>query len=379
MKLVSHELKIKQIMLDPLNPRFEVYDSIKEQNELISKLADESESGRQLFRSMEKDVKWINRIVVKNVKYIEKEIYTKIPSIQNYEFIVVEGNTRLACLKHKDMVKYNGNSKIPVLEATKEENESLNDYNKELRLIQGIANVTVVQEWSAMSKAKHIYNMYKDSIIKCENSNITTIAQNISIELGISANEVREAIRRYAIYSEVANLTNPISIKDWPYLEVFDLNDDIRNAIGLINKGIIQFEWTNNKNIDDENITNKKELLIKIPIIIESAKKENMTSKEFRKPFRMFFNENKDKSAEEIKNELMDSIIESNKPRPWESLVTNVAKKNKDSEGTWKRDLKYFSQIIDTYPVMSKWSKKYTKELEEIMDTIKRILEIIKK
>lgn len=382
MKLVPKNIPIGVIMLDPENPRFEARTSLLHQNQLINILVDESDAGTKLFRSMQKDIKWVNRIVVKGIEHLSKEFIDKYPETTKYDFIVVEGNTRLACLNHKDMTNFTETTEIPVLVAEKETHESMDDYNKELRMVQGIANVTVVQDWSQISKARHIYNIYKDNLKKTKNPNVITISNNIALELGIPADEVRQAIRRFAIFLEVASWAKAVPPKDWPYFEVFDLNDDIRSAIGLVTKGKFEFEWDKYQD-DDEDIEDdviyKKELLMKIPEIIESAKTENLSSKDLRKPFRIFMNDNKDKSPEELKNELIDTILKSDKPRPWESIMAGSAKASKDNEVLWKKDITYFAQIIESYPVIAKWSKKYTKPLSDIRDTINRLLEILEK
>jgi len=381
MKLIPQNIQISIIMLDPENPRFDVMTSGTQQNQLISTLVDGNDAGTKLFRSMEKDVKWVNRIVVKSIEHLTEKFIEEYPETINYDFIVVEGNTRLACLKHKAMTQYTDLTEIPVLIAEKEENESIEDYNKELRMVQGIANVTVVQDWSQISKARHIYNIYQDNLKKAKSPNVSVISNSIALELGIPTDEVRQAIRRFKIYLEVAVLAKAVSPKDWPYFEVFDLNDDIRSAIGLNTKGKFEFEW-NKYDIDediDDDIINKKELLMKIPDIIESAKAENLTSKELRKPFKTFFNDNKDKSPEELKNEMIDTILKSDKPRPWENITTGSAKSSKDNEAVWKKDITYFAQIIESYPVVSKWSKKYTKQLNDIKNTIDILLGILEK
>lgn len=379
MQLSPDNIQIGRIMLDPENPRFELSKSPRNQEQLISMLVDESEPGKQLFRSMERDVKWVNRIVVKSTKYLSDEFKKKYTESNEYDYIVVEGNTRLACLKHKEMVKYNDTNEIPILIAEKEEEESIESYNKELHLVQGIANVTVVQEWSAISKARHIYNMYRDNLKK-GNGNASSISTIISTELGIPPDEVRQAIRRFSMYLEVAVWAKAVSPKDWPYFEVFDSNDEIRNAFGMITKGQIDFEWNkyNDEDDIDDDIIYKKELLMKIPEIIESAKTENLSSKELRKPVKTFFSENRGKSPEEIKNEMVDTILTSDKPRPWESIVADSAKASKDNEMNFKKDITYFSQTIESYPVMAKWSKKYLKQLNDIRDTINGLLEILK-
>jgi len=382
MKLVPKNIPIGIIMLDPENPRFEARTSLLPQNQLINILVDESDAGIKLFRSMQKDIKWVNRIVVKGIEYLSKEFTDKYPETTQYDFIVVEGNTRLACLKHKGMTNFTETTEIPVLVAEKEPHESMDDYNKELRMVQGIANVTVVQDWSQISKARHIYNIYQDNLKKTKNPNVITISNNIALELGIPADEVRQAIRRFAIFLEVASWAKAVSPKDWPYFEVFDLNDDIRSAIGLITKGKFEFEWDKYQDDDediDDDVIYKKELLMKIPEIIESAKTENLSSKDLRKPFRIFLNDNKDKSPEELKNELIDTILKSDKPRPWENIMAGSAKASKDNETSWKKDITYFAQIIESYPVIAKWSKKYTKQLSDIRDTINRLLEILEK
>lgn len=384
MQLTPKDIPIGKIMLDPENPRFDSNKSLKSQEQLISILVDESDPGKQLFRSMEKDVKWVNRIVIKSTSFLSKEFREKYSGTEKFDYIVVEGNTRLACLKHTEMIKYTDISKIPVLVAEKENNESIENYNKELHLVQGIANVTVVQEWSAISKARHIYNMYIDNIKKNKNGNITSISNNIATELGIPADDVKHDIRRFAMYLEVAIWAKAVSPNDWPYFEVFDLNDEIREAFGMQCKGLIDFEWNKQgtASIDeediDEDVLYKKELLVKIPEIIDSAINENLTSKELRKPFRTFIVENRGKTPEELKNELVDSIFKSSKPRPWQGIIEGSKKASKDAEIIWKKDINYFAQTIEAYPVVSKWSKKYTKQLIEIRDTINKLLEIIK-
>jgi hypothetical protein len=88
---------------------------------MISEMLQSSQS-KELLKSMQQDIKWVNRIVLQKIETHQYSENLKKTN-QEYEYVVIEGNTRVACLKSGSIEGYNQSILIPVLLAEKEENE----------------------------------------------------------------------------------------------------------------------------------------------------------------------------------------------------------------------------------------------------------------
>ena len=100
----KENIKVDEIMIDPYNPRFSEMYSDLTQEELLSKVWATRQT-KELLASMEVGLKWVNNIVVRRVESLPYGKRKVIKGIEKYKYIIIEGNTRLACLKHEKMKK----------------------------------------------------------------------------------------------------------------------------------------------------------------------------------------------------------------------------------------------------------------------------------
>ena len=211
MKLVDEKVKLKEIFLDPYNPRFTESKNMS-QDDLVRKISKKRDA-KDLLSSMIIDVKWVNKIVViAKSNFSEKQ--NSIMGIEDSEYLVVEGNNRITCLKSGKIKCYSDETEIPVLVAEREESESEDEFFSQIRITQGIANVMVVKEWSVVAKAKHLYNMYSDMKSKTGANTKTPheLHKKISNELGLKVTEVRQMVVRYEFFKVINELSDEISV-----------------------------------------------------------------------------------------------------------------------------------------------------------------------
>ncbi len=159
MKLLDDNIMLSKIAIDPANPR-SPHNIHKRQEELIENTLQRREA-KELLKSMRECIRWVNKVVV-----VSKQKYIEIhPELLTYdfgdsEFVAVEGNTRISCLKSMQIPNIQNDTFIPVLVATQESGEAQDSFLEALLITQGIANVMVVKEWPPHAKAKHVYEMY---------------------------------------------------------------------------------------------------------------------------------------------------------------------------------------------------------------------------
>ncbi|AJA49558.1 hypothetical protein CPAST_c34970 [Clostridium pasteurianum DSM 525 = ATCC 6013] len=375
MKLISDKAKIEEILLDPYNPRFIDFDAMN-QNELQKKIM-KTNDAKELLNSMRLGIKWVNRIVVRRISTLSKEQKLKILGIDNYEYIIVEGNNRLACLKDEVMDEtVDRNFPIPVLIAEKEDYESQIAYESELRLTQGIANVMVVKQWKPVAKARHIYRLYKDKKQLNVSDTMNKIFKNISEELGVKLSEVRTAVIRYKFYNEIAKESDTLNDNDWQYLEAIDTNQNIRSMFGMIPKSM-DFEWDMNEDDIEENekLFYKKELLNSIPEIISTVKNEGLSSKKFRDIFREIIPKYND--VEDFKNDISD-ILNVDTDKNWTRLEKEIINNRHNDKDIWNEKLNNILTELNNFPSPADWAYNTIDILEKIQNKIDKHLSIIK-
>ncbi|WP_343609786.1 hypothetical protein [Chryseobacterium oranimense] len=342
MKLVPIDVSLKEIMIDKFNPRFTKEKNIS-QEELISEML-QSKSSKELLRSLQEDIKWVNRIVIQELS--NHEHYESFGAVGTYQYVAVEGNTRLACLKSGAVNDYDENTIIPVLFAEKEEDESIEDFRKEIRITQGIANVTVVKEWSPISKAKHLLALYND--VKGI-SKPAEIYKQISNELGIGIKEVRESVVRYMIFNKISEISEPIPEDNWGYLEAFDKNAKIRSLIGL--------DIENNEFIKDDD-EYYDEIFENIPELIKQALRGGLNTKQFRD---IIFEIAKESEGSEEFSTVITEIVNE------EISLISKAKKNEISDrDQWVKNLDEILKQIASFPNMAEWAIELVEQLRAI-------------
>ncbi|WP_461202811.1 hypothetical protein [Anoxybacillus sp. TBDG-1] len=368
MKLVNKNIKIGDILLDPFNPRFGE-EAFFDTQEGVKKKIFKSKAAKELLTSMKQNIKWVNRIVVREVDTLPDEKKSHFDS-EDAKYIAVEGNSRLACLKSGEIEGYSIDTEIPVLLAVKEENESFEEYETELKVTQGIANVMVVKEWSDISKAKHLYELCV-SKIKYENKNFATVIRETAYELGMSSSDVRKSVLRYTFYREINNISDTIPDKYWGYLEGLDKNKELRAFFGLL-EDKLEFEWA----LDEEALVDlypdsdlKRELLIEIPAIIKSAEDDGLNTKQFRDILANIVEEHK-KNPEDVKDTLV-SLTRNDRNVNWNIILENVKENSGISqEEVWKNKLISIQKELTRTPLTAEWSINLENDLLKIRDII---------
>ena len=365
MKFQTKDVKIKDILLDPYNPRF--VDHVYMSQEVLQSKILKTKDARELLSSMKADVKWVNRIVVKDKKNFTEEQRLNIKDAKT-TYIVVEGNTRLACLKSGTIKQYaSSQKKIPVLVASKESGESESKYLAEVRITQGIANVMVVKEWDPIVKARHLHQIYNDK--KTHNKSIKTqdAFKEIANELGMKIAEVRTSVTRYKIYNEIETVSAPLKKEHWGFLEAFDTNPSTRKIIGLNPK---TYEFISD---DEEENEQYQDFLNDVEKMINTAIEENLNTKQFRDVFKKIV---EDKKAFEDVYDAIKRIINKNEDDTWRQYRDEF-EKGKSSEEKWEEELKKIAKKLKDYPCAADWAKNKKKRLSDIKSLIDKLLKLI--
>jgi hypothetical protein len=380
MKLEEKKLLIKQIMLDPFNPRFSESPST-EQAKIQKKLMGLS-STKELLNSMKSGITWVNKLVVRHIDTYSNSQKRKLgEDSSNFSYVVIEGNTRLACLLDEKMENYfDKDEPIPVIEAIKEEHETDEEYERSIRRLQGIANVMVVKDWEPIPKAKHIYQLYIDKKKQEPNKSNTQIFKKISEELGLKPGDVKGAVYKYIFYKEISENSDPIDKDDWKFLEVFEQNEIVRKTFGWDNNNS-SFEW--NENLEqgsllfDENTSLiKQELLYLFPEIIESAKRENINSKKLRDTFRDISSSGI--TTENLFNEMKEVVKHDNDEYAYNNWKKKYFQQQEDlnNETEWKNNLEKMISWLKQYPINEDWSSNHIEMLNEIKTKAERLTSI---
>lgn len=361
MELTDKNLKLSEIAIDPVNPR-NPNAVHRLQNQIIQETLGQKEA-KELLRSMSECIRWVNKIVVIPIK--EHKVLNPQLTDYNYEgaiYVVIEGNTRLSCLKSNKIEGIDKNSEIPVLIANRSQNETNNQYKESILITQGIANVMVVKEWPQHAKAKHIYDMY---LLKKESDTTRLNAVKvISGELGISQNEVRNAIKRYSIFKKVSEDAENLDSHHWGYLEAFDVNQETRSFIGLNE----ELEWDEDK---------CSEIIQLIPNLINSAYTQGYSTKKFRDIIRKFIqisNQNDDVHSDIV--DTLREVCDSEEDKRFEDLIEGNLDAN-DLESEWDSYLTKTYSHIQNYPVSSDWANSQSDNFTKVKTQIDKILRLI--
>ncbi|WP_156576504.1 hypothetical protein [Bacillus luti] len=376
MILINKEIKIKDILLDPFNPRFGEDSSYDTQERIKNKIF-KTRAAKELLTSMQQNIKWVSRIVVREIDTLSGEKRSHFDS-EDAKYIVVEGNNRLACLKSGKIDSYNEDSEIPVLLAVKEEQEDSDNFEMDLKVTQGIANVMVVKQWSDISKAKHLYELCT-SKLRNGNKSFAAIIRETSLELGMSSNDVRKSILRYTFFQEINNISDTLLDRYWGYLEGLDKNKELRAFFGLVEEKL-EFEWT----FDEETLLDlypdsdlKRELLIDMPSIIESADKDGLNTKQFRDALVHIVNKNSN-NLEDVKVELF-SLTQNDRTIKWTTIYESMKEDSGISqEEQWKAKLKAIQKELTVTPLTADWIINIEEELIRINKIVTESIEMLK-
>ncbi|PYG50069.1 hypothetical protein DEU53_10220 [Pantoea sp. AG1095] len=359
MELIPSFAKLKDIIIDPYNPRF-INQGAKDQNLLLQDLLGKKYV-KDLLRSMQVDIKWVNRIVVQRITTHEHSDSL----IGMGEYVVVEGNTRTVCLKSGKIEGINEDSEIPILLAEKESDETDDDFHKEIRVTQGIANVTVVKEWEPISKARHLRKMYDGFRDANPESKPSHIHKLIADELGKTVNEVRQAVIRFTIYKKISDLSDTIPEDKFGYIEAIDKNKETREIFGMD-------PVTNEIVFEEGNETHeiKQELLEKIPDLIKMASNQGINTKQFRDVITNNLTADLDKN-----NSLLNDIVDIESPITFHSLIDGD--RAIDLEEQWQLILDRIFEDVSSYPLMEDWAIEDLDKLKSIKAKIDKIVTVL--
>lgn len=359
--LNREEIQVNQIMLDPYNPRFSSANVGLTQDEILQMMWGRRET-KELLASMMIELRWVNNIVVRRIDSLP-ETRRNCRDINQFEYVVVEGNTRLACLKHPKMMVGNENRVIPVLVAEKAEEDSQLVFENELKNIQAMANVMVVKEWDEPAKHKHIYDMYKGQREIAADKSFREIVKEIAKSTSGKEGDVRKAIFRCKLAEEISQESTDLKEDDWGYLEAFEINERTRASIGMNNE--YKFPWEEDSDTDDNETDSYRELINIIPEMIQAAKRQGVNTKQFRDKY---------KEVVEEKNNYTEDIIsaaqEINVGGSWQP---NKPDSQNDKE-QWCKKLDDANTYMRGYPVNEEWSREYTDKIENIKSIATRVL-----
>ncbi|WP_415322308.1 hypothetical protein [Clostridium perfringens] len=378
MLLENKNVFITDIMLDSDNPRFGVNKNNLTQEELALYLLNDRKS-KELLASMCTALTWVNKIVVMKIEDLSEEDRNKykLSKKSKYKYIVIEGNTRVACLLHNAMRKVIGlNEKIPVIIANKEKNETYDEYTIAKKRLQSISNIMIVKDWGDVQKAKQLYESYILHKKVNQKETDSSIFRNLAENIGISMQAVKKNIYRYMFLKEISDNSDVIKDSDFKYLEIFEVSNAIRMMFGYnIKNG--EFLWYSNSDSEDETIIEefekKQQLLYMFPNIIEICKEEKISSKELRDIIRSF----KENEYEELYNRFEDIIEYSKKLDYKNDSIKKYFCKEEDSkklENEVEENLKNLTKELRKFPLNESFAKKQRDKIEEIEKICRNIL-----
>ncbi len=350
------DICINLIMLDPLNPRFIGNNDGVTQTEIMRRMLS-LQPTKELMNSMKLGLQWVNRIVVRRIDELQESHMNAIPDRDGFEYVVVEGNTRLACLKSETLQAiYGANITIPVLVATKG-TLSQEDFESEIQIIQARANVMIVKQWEDIPKFRHIYNMYLSEKRIHPSDTFSSIVDRIKNTTGGKSSEVRTAIERCMIVDKVAEESDSLEEKYWPFVEAFETNKDTRKTIGINDNHEFVF--------DPDTEDYQKELINKIPEILKDAFNHLNNGKQFRDKYKEIVktcNGDVELILSEIRD-IMNPEIETKSWLPTQGGVTLEAK--------FGESLNLALKTLQDFPTMADWAQNY----KDIIGNIKTIAE----
>lgn len=362
MDLKEQNIKISQIAFDPNNPRFESKKNALQETIQASIL--DTREAKELLKSMKQGIKWVNKIVIRKI-----EDYPQVIKLNSeYQYIAVEGNTRLACLKSGAIKDVDIDYICPVLIAEKSQNETDEEYEAEIRITQGIANVMVVKQWSTIAKAKHLHQIFLDQKKRHNFVRAHDIYKNIAEELGMTIPEVRSAIIRFTFFDEISEQSERLENIHWGYLEAFDRTLEIRNVFGL-SGDFNEFIWDG-----DEESDFKLECLKSIPQLIKKAISEGLNTKEFRAAITTILAKNNHSEELYEKFNLILGVDDAD-GQLYSSILSKTEKQSDKEE--WNEELTDIYDSLSQYPILADWAKEFLDALKNIQKKTEKIISTI--
>jgi len=228
----GNEVDYNEIMLDPYNPRFNGEMKRKSQSEILHYIQHNRVSGEdyiELFRAMKNGIRWMSFITIRPLKDLDKEMLETLElsetEKEQYKYIVIEGNTRLACLKSGEFsdVQY-----IPVTIFELEEGdinniETMQKYALEILYIQAQNNITRVKEWGNVAFCYHIYNTFNSRRKFNPEERIEDVVNNLAERFTGKVQDIKKAIIRCEYVESIQKITGEVfDEKLWAYLEALE-------------------------------------------------------------------------------------------------------------------------------------------------------------
>lgn len=377
MKLIDSKVNISEIMLDIINPRLgKRFDN--SQKELAEKLLDDRKA-KELLTSMRTGLAWVNKITIVPIEEIspeEREFYGE-ELIANYKYIVVEGNTRVACLLHDSMKEiFDRDDDLPVVIVRRGENESYKEFLKERKRLQSIANIMSVKDWGEVKKAKQLFDSYMLNREIEPDETESAIFKELAETIGLASKDVKKSIYRYIFYNELTEKVEKIDEKDFKFFEVYEQNSKIRALFGWDTRNRT-FIWDNadeaQDEIEDEETDKKQELLYMIPQIIEIAKDEKISSKDLRDIIRRHHEDGileMHQKFEDIINYSEEDDYKNDAFEKFFPIVNNTI----SIEEKLNKDIDTVICILQNYPINNKFSYAYRDKIELIRDLTENLI-----
>lgn len=280
---VLKELDYRKILLDPFNPRFDGELEGMTQSQIIERIKKDSDY-KELIESMKRSIRWINLIVIRPIDDLDANVKENlnVPDINKYKYIVIEGNTRLACLHDDDLTKKSNNIPVSIFKLGDEEKKDdlkRDEYNLEIMYIQGQANILKVKDWNDKPKCQHVYRTFIERK-KLNNSEKTTeIINDLAKRFSGKVSDIKKALVRCSIVRKFESIGYKIDEKDWSYLEA------IETKVGNTYMGL-NADYEFDSNLDPKNQKILLERYEKFYNLVQKYKGENLNSKKFRDYFR---------------------------------------------------------------------------------------------
>ena len=293
MQLNHVKVPLGKIAINPLNPRNQQLHQLT-QEELFSQ-AMSMASTTELLTSMQEQLLWVNQIVI-----ISREEFCEIYSIvgdsdelQMYDYVVIEGSTRICCLKSGEIADVDKQTTIPVSLVDFEENHTTLQKYQAVMLLQGISNVMVVKEWSDLSKVIHIHNMYQSQLQFDVQDSEKKVRYELGAKLGVSRQEVTKMLHQYILLKCIGILNNKQMKENWV------LTDAFPNS--AYSKGIMGF------NADMTYDTDRIQQGLRVVLdVLNLAIRQGIEIRKMRDYFNNYFQRHRrqNSSAEKVINEL---------------------------------------------------------------------------
>ncbi|BBK76432.1 MULTISPECIES: hypothetical protein [Clostridium] len=280
---VDKKIDYREILLDPFNPRFDGKLKKMTQRQIIEHIK-KGNDYKELLESMKKGIRWINLIVIRPIDDLDLETKEKIniSDISKYKYIVIEGNTRLACLYDHTLEKESNNIPVSIFRLSdNEKNDSFKrkEYNLEIMYIQGQANILKVKDWNEKPKCEHVYRTFIERRKLNNSEKVSKIIKDLAERFSGNSKDIKKALVRCSIVRKFQSFGYKIDEKDWSYLEAVETGEG-NSYMGLND----MYEF-------DSNLTEKSQKILRDRYeeyynLVQDYKSQNKNSKKFRNEFK---------------------------------------------------------------------------------------------